>query len=135
MIATVILIGFAVSIGAVVMSWGKTAFQKVEEKKNQDETGNLAWYLGSNIENVCYNDNAISLRVKGTPKLNIKSIFVAAKGQGDFIATDKIEIPQSEQDIIDVKVPYDKNKYGEISELILGAVDTALITNSPARCG
>jgi flagellin-like protein len=135
LIATVVLIGFAVSLGAVVMSWGKTALEKTSEPTVPDEgTGNLAWYMGSNIENVCYTDDAIQMTLKGSPKINIRSIFIASEGSQDYIYADPIQLPEDANQNVNVRVPYNSTKYGDISKLILGGVDTALITTEPKRC-
>ncbi|MBS3109902.1 hypothetical protein J4227_05220 [Candidatus Woesearchaeota archaeon] len=79
LIATVVLIGFAVSLGAVIMSWGKTIFEEEPTVEIPPEQSNLVWYMGSNIENVCYSGESIKMTLKSDPKINIKSIFVAAR--------------------------------------------------------
>jgi len=134
LLATIVLIGFAVAIGAVIMSWGKTALQKVETPTPTEIEPDLAWYMGSNIENICYTDDGISFTLKGSPKIKIGGVFVASKGSSDYVVGDKIDFPKSETENINVKVPYDSTKYGEISQLILGAVDTSIITQNPPRC-
>ena len=132
LIATVVLIGFAVSLGAVIMSWGKTIFEEEPTVEIPPEQSNLVWYMGSNIENVCYSGESIKMTLKSDPKINIKSIFVAAKGSQDFISGNKVDFPAAGTS--QVEVPYDQQKYGDISQLILGAIETAIITNSPQRC-
>ncbi len=133
LIATVVLIGFAVSIGAVVMSWGKSAFEKVEKKPGDD--ANLAWYLGSNVENLCYTDDSISFTLKGSPKINIKSVYVAAEGREDLVFDQNFNIPENEAENTNVKVPFDVNRHGELSRLIIGSVDNSVIMTPGKRCG
>ncbi len=137
LLATVLLIGFAVSIGAVIMSWGKTAIQQTNGQ-GQAPTGegnaNLAWYMGSNIEGVCYNDSTIRMTLKGSPKINIKSVYVSTLGKEDYVVPGPINFPQQADQSTNVEIPYNREKYGDISRLIVGAVDTAIITSSPNRC-
>jgi len=138
LLATVLLIGFAVSIGAVIMSWGKTAFEQTQNQTAappvDEGAANLAWYMGSNIEGLCYTDDQIRMTLKGSPSINIKSVFVGTEGRNDYVVADPINFPTNPNENIDVKIPYDRIKYGDISKLIVGAVDTAIITNTPQRC-
>lgn len=127
-IATVLLIAFAVSLGAVVMNWGKTISEK------EEVSDSLKWYLGSNIENVCYDDNSIIFNIKGDPVTNIKATALVARGNDqDFVSPTPVEIPPEGQ-VNKITVPFDISKYGALNQIIFYAIDTAITREKPARC-
>ncbi|NQV08334.1 hypothetical protein HQ529_00615 [Candidatus Woesearchaeota archaeon] len=132
LVATVILIGFAVSIGAVIMNWGKSAFEDHEQEAEGEEL--LKWYLGGNIESVCYDDTKIQFNVKGSPEINIKAIKVIARGQKDeYVPVDVINVPEKGK-VNKVILPFNILKYGILNQLIFYPFDIAITRDNPVRC-
>lgn len=133
LIATVLLIGFAVAIGAVIMNWGSAVV--AETDGDAVEQNFLKWYMGNNIENVCFDDNRISLEVKGSPKINIKAANVVAIGTKDKFVSDKIiDIPQDEEVVWPVDIPFDRSRYGDLIKIIFYSMDTSVTRENPPRC-
>jgi len=132
LIATVLLIAFAVSLGAVIMNWGKSAFE--EEEYVETEPDFVKWYMGNNIGDVCYDDTKITFNVKGDPAINIKASKIIISGEkGNYFPDNVINIPQQGQ-MQRITIPFDISRYGILNQIVFYSFDTAITKTSPPRC-
>lgn len=132
LIATVLLIAFAVSIGAVIMNWGKSALE--EEEEVAEEPDFMKWYMGNNIEDLCYDDTKIIFNVKGDPPINIRATKIIGKGvKEDYLPENIVNIPEEGQ-VQKITLPFDVSKYGVLNQIIFYSFDTAITKDNPQRC-
>tara|TARA_Y100000310_G_scaffold327718_1_gene394532 strand:+ start:1985 stop:2476 length:492 start_codon:yes stop_codon:yes gene_type:complete len=123
LVATVLLIAFAVALGAVVMSYGssyyegastETAYLSGEELCNNI---NLEVHKVNNVNQICYEDKgAIRFTLVNKANIDIEKIRVLVTGE-DIYVTElnsnylKPGYPRSEE------LSYDFNAYGEIKQV------------------
>lgn len=82
LISTLLLIFFAVALGLVVMSWGRTAqLEEVEEKTCEEVSIGIMKIAGQEI---CYKDSTLKYTLENTGSVRIDKIKL-------FIISDDIE--------------------------------------------
>jgi len=92
LIATVLLIAFAVALGAVVMNWGKTYVEdqadKVGTKGDKDlactSDVDLAWFQRNNVDQVCYGANYVLFTLENTGDKAISGMKLVIDGNTDI---------------------------------------------------
>jgi len=98
LIATVLLIAFAVALGAVVMNWGRTYVEdtaKFAREKSDTEIMcssdvKLSWLEIKNVKRLCYEyttTTKLNFTIENTGKLDIVGLAVTVVGSKDINTT------------------------------------------------
>jgi len=143
LIATIILIGFSVALGAVVMNWGNASLEFGECTEVS-----LKPTIVNNQEKVCYSglgdEGSVSFIIEDQAASDIDSIRVWVIGENNLISvTDVTSIKKGYP--ISGKVPYDFETLGAIEQVqfipLLNQGDKpllcmgkALVIDEPAKC-
>lgn len=144
LIATVLLIAFAVALGTVVMNWGK-AFMATPSQK---ECGlvHISWYQRDGNDQLCYSSSSIVFTIENGADAEIEGIKLVSDGTRDiFKKEETLDKPMAKADIAKVSVEYDKSAYGAIEQLrlipkvkvkneVVICSSQALIKNNPKSC-
>tara|TARA_Y100000310_G_scaffold236576_1_gene239770 strand:+ start:8253 stop:8735 length:483 start_codon:yes stop_codon:yes gene_type:complete len=120
LVATVLLIGFAVGLGAVVMSYGSSYYGETGgvtttvSQGNVCDNINLEVHKVSNIDQICYENGGIKVTLVNKANANIDKIRALVTGN-DVYVTELGEIepgyPKSEE------ISYDFGTYGDIKQI------------------
>jgi len=122
LIATILLIAFAVALGAVVMSWGKSVDFSVEGQASEKCAGvGLSVEKINDIPQVFYggteNNGFIKFTIENNGNEDIEGIIVWVIGEKN---TNTIELEQSSIKVgypLIKEIKHDFSKYGEIKKL------------------
>lgn len=122
LIATILLIAFAVALGAVVMSWGRsTEFLKEEPDTEKCADVNLKIEEINEIPQVFYggtgSDGFIKFTISNTGSYDIDQLIVWVIGEKN---TNTIELEKSSIKVgypLVKEIKHDFSKYGEIKKL------------------
>lgn len=124
LIATIILIAFAVALGAVVMNIGRTIGQPSDPQTTSGCSVpiNLEIVKINENQKICLNDaeNQVEMTLKNGGKVIIDNLHVTVIGQ-DLIFNKGSILTQKlgKADARKFNVEYDKSKYGEIEQVII----------------
>jgi len=123
LVATILLIAFAVALGAVVMSYGSSYYEETlteavsVQKEDICKGINLQIHKVNNIEQICYTEQGIiKFTLINKANMDIEKIRVLVTG-GDIYVTEldsnylKAGYPKSEE------LSYDSSTYGEIKQI------------------
>jgi len=119
LIATVLLIAFAIALGAVVMNWGRGY---IEAEAVEDETIaegetdpcaadiSLKLLMLGDKKDLCFDGTSIKYGLENSGQVKIKNIKVQIVGDQVF---EKVQPGMDIAGISKQSVPYDKTTYGE----------------------
>ncbi|MBU0629276.1 MAG: hypothetical protein KKC75_08880 [Nanoarchaeota archaeon] len=115
--STIILIGFAIALGGVVMSWGKSTYGNYEPGKIEVVCEKLSISLVDygNNKGVCNKENALYVTMQNDGEVGIEGIKVSVLGKGSIYST-RVNKKIGAGDVVKLKVPYDN--VGKIDKLI-----------------
>jgi flagellin-like protein len=135
LIATVLLISFAVALGAVVMNWGRN----INIISPDDKCAGIDIEVRKTNYEVCFSgsgsDAFINFIIDNTGSVDISGlgIWIVGTRGTDFHNLDSLRIRQGELlDIKDNSVSYDFNKYGNIKHVQF--IPKILVENSLDIC-
>ncbi len=121
LIATVVLIAFAVALGAVIMNWGS---QLVEQAANDTEICKSLQFQARTLPgkefSVCYSNSTIRFDLEAT-KGKIDSMKLVAYTSGDElyrnpnVLLDRLKPGEPQR----IQIPYDTTEYGDVLEVQL----------------
>ncbi|PIY60471.1 hypothetical protein COY95_01585 [Candidatus Woesearchaeota archaeon CG_4_10_14_0_8_um_filter_47_5] len=122
LIATVILIAFAISIGAVVMNIGKSY---VDDQRNQENLlsgcpgkTQISWYKSSGEDLVCLEGDNVVFTVENGPAVELADLKVIIEGEKNFLTKEQIlDEPLAKTGLIKIELPYNKNIYGPAKQV------------------
>ncbi len=123
LIATILLIAFAVALGAVVMSWGKNVESSSSELLSIEKCANVNLKVEkvNNIPQVFYggtgSDGFVKFTIANTGSYDVDQLIVWVIGEKD---TNIMELKQSSIKIgypLIKEIKHDFNKYGSIKKL------------------
>ncbi|MFH1408798.1 MAG: archaellin/type IV pilin N-terminal domain-containing protein [Nanoarchaeota archaeon] len=154
LIATVLLIAFAVALGAVVMSWGRGYVNEqakgVSESSDRDITCTtdvrLDWYERSRTKQVCFGDGFVWFMIENGPVKDIVDLRLIIDGDKDVFTNESIlNQTFAKADIKRFNISYDNATYGAVRQInIYPTVDIngnrvicsgqALVQVSPQAC-
>ncbi|MFH1850076.1 MAG: archaellin/type IV pilin N-terminal domain-containing protein [archaeon] len=146
LIATVLLIAFAVALGAVVMNWGKTQVEGHMVESQACEGVSLSWYKRNEIEQVCYRDDLVAFSVESGPRADIDDVKMIIDGENDIIIKESVFSSQLiRADVKKATVPYDVSVNGKVLQIKLTpkmktadkemlCTENALVKYDPPRC-
>jgi len=126
LIATVLLIAFAVALGAVVMNWGKTYVQDQADKastKSDTEIAcsfdvSLKWYERNGVKQVCYGDTFIFFMIENGPSKDLTGLKMVVDGELNVYINNSIyNETLTKADIKRINVSYVNASYGAIQQL------------------
>lgn len=124
LIATVLLIAFAVALGAVVMNWGRSYVESGEETEAAEEAvagaceGNIA--LGilkiGGKPDICFDSskNTLKYTIENKGTVTIDSVKFQVIGSDDIFNTQISSLASA--DVKKSSVNYDRDKYGSIQQ-------------------
>lgn len=154
LIATVLLIAFAVALGAVVMNWGKTYVEdqadRVGKRSDSQITCSmdvqLNWYKRNNIDQVCYGSNYVFFTIDNKGNIDVEDLKLIVDGETDiFVNESLINETFKKAYIKRFNITYDNSTYGAIQQVrivptvnikgdILVCSDRVLYKDDPTLC-
>lgn len=126
LIATVLLIAFAVALGAVVMNWGKNyvtqtamSAQQSGQAKQKCTNTNMKFVVVSGVPQVCYEGNLtnpteIKFTIKNQAAHEVLDVEVSVLGEDDLI----------EQSIVDYATKYENKFPLDANKMIVAKLNT-----------
>ncbi len=122
LIATILLIAFAVALGAVVMSWGRTVdiSGEIDSTQKCSQTS-LNVESINNIPQVYYggeeNNGFIEFTIENNGNQEIKGLIVWVVGEKETMISDIEKLQIKVGHPLSKKLNYNFNKYGEIKKI------------------
>jgi len=132
LIATVLLIAFAVALGAVVMNWGKQQVHSHVEEIELCKEVSLSWYSFNSREQICYTDSKIAFTLENGAEFEIEDLKIIVVGEKEVFSQEGSVSNLRKSDIRKAEVAYDMNIYGTPQEVRL--VPIILIDNNKVVC-
>ncbi|MFH1133789.1 MAG: archaellin/type IV pilin N-terminal domain-containing protein [Nanoarchaeota archaeon] len=126
LIATVLLIAFAVALGAVVMSWGKNYVEgqakNVEDKSDREITCttdvSMDWYERDDTRQVCYGNGYVFFMIENGPVRDITQLKLIIDGENEiFINSSVLNATFAKATVKRFNITYDNATYGAIKQL------------------
>jgi flagellin-like protein len=127
LIATVLLIAFAVALGAVVMNWGRTyVTQTAQDVKSSSDVElaceqdvGLDWVEIGGVDQICYGGESSSgfifFMVKNTESTKIESLGMNVIGSTNVLSNSSINGTSIEKGkVLRKNITYDYSTYGSI---------------------
>ncbi len=128
LISTVLLIAFAVALGAIVMNWGSTYVKgqtAISEKSSDEDIAcsrdvSLEIVKVDGINKICYNDaqDLIQAVLQNNGRKKIDSILVNIVGNLSVPPTQMMNITLDVGYVAQTNVTYDNATYGYIRKII-----------------
>jgi flagellin-like protein len=114
LIATVLLIAFAVALGAVVMNWGKTQIQENINTGAECNDVQFSWFMRGGKPVLCYSPVALEITVQNGPLIEVDGIKMIVDGSKDIYTAETITADRiGKAEAKKIKAGYDVSKYGE----------------------
>ena len=114
LISTVILIGFAIALGGVVMSWGKSGYVTEKTVDGCEATGLSLISHGVN-KGVCSSGDRLYFTVQNDGEISLDGVKVFVVGKDDVYSA----VADGQMDVADVvKLDLEYPYVGEIEKLI-----------------
>ena len=101
--STIILIGFAIALGGIVMSWGKSSYS-IEHPQGCDTTS-LSLISYGEKQGACFNGNKISFTIQNNGEMDLTGVKVFVMG-GEEVHSTIVEEPIYVADIKKLDVDY-----------------------------
>jgi flagellin-like protein len=119
LIATVVLIAFAVALGAVIMTWSARVIEAPENKTYECVDLSVGVYRYQTGEyDACYSDNSIVFTVESyRGKVSGLKLIAITTGKEIFSVPNVLKEPLVPNTPKKVVVPYSIEDYGNIKEL------------------
>jgi len=130
LIATVLLIAFAVALGAVVMNWGRTYVEETTSYAKSKSDVDVACSMDVSLKaveiggvpQICYNNsnNYVRFMIKNSGTVNISELEVQVIGAGGIYTNSSL--PNSSlgrAQIIRKNITFDTAAYGNFSQIII----------------
>ena len=146
LIATVLLIAFAVALGAVVMNWGNQQVRSHVEEIELCKEVSLSWYSFNSREQICYSDSKIMFTLENGAELEVEDLKIIVVGEKDVFNQEGSITKLRKSDIRKAEVAYDMSTYGTPQEVrlvpiilidknkVVCSAEHALIKQSPNNC-
>ena len=142
LIATVLLIAFAVALGAVVMNWGRSYVEDTARQTGVTSDTRIACSQNVAVQlvhvggspRICYTDDTVEITVQNRGSLDLEGFvfnILGAEGSGethDFNAT------LARSGIQKFDLPYDLSRHGPVE--FVQAIPKIMVrgSNIPAQC-
>lgn len=117
LVATVILIAFAVALGAVILNWSVAPIENQVEKISICDEVALKWYVLDGKDDVCYNTTTIKFTVENGPLYDVNDLKLIVIGVNEIFKRDTTRLGLRKGDIKKAEIQYDMAKYGNIREI------------------
>jgi flagellin-like protein len=111
--STIILIGFAVALGGIVMSWGKGGYATSSSVLECGQTSLSLISYGEN-KGICSADNKLYFTVQNNGEIMLEGIKVSIVGEEIYSGV--IEKPINTADVVKLELPY--TDIGKIEKVI-----------------
>ena len=146
LVATVLLIAFAVALGAVVMNWGKQQVETHVEELEACRDVSMRWYLLNEKEQICYTDSKLVFTVENGVTTNVNDLKLIVVGLSEIYVKDRTRLGLKKGDIRTAELDYELAKYGEPQEIrlipvidvdeesVVCSANSALKKQMPERC-
>lgn len=120
LIATVLLIAFAVALGAVVMNWGKTQIQDQILTEEECRLVKFTWFQRNGIDHACIDGGTLTMTLQNGAQREINNLKLIVDGTKDiFIKQDLIDTPIGKAEPKRVNVEFNKETYGDPNSISL----------------
>ena len=114
LIATVLLIAFAVALGAVVMNWGKTQIQDNINAGTECKDMEFSWFMRGGKPVLCYTPESIEITVQNGPLMEVEGIKMIVDGSKEIYTAESITAERiGKAEAKKITANYDTEKYGE----------------------
>jgi len=117
LISSVLLIIFAVGLGALVMSWGRTT-QDLEDVPGTCETASINIIVLNDKEDVCSADDKIYATVENNGETMLTGFMASIIGD-ETISQVELNEHMGIAEILKIEIPYKSSKVGNIQQLRL----------------
>lgn len=117
LISFVLLMVFAIGLGVLVMSWGKTT-SALEEGLGSCEEASLNIIVLNDKEDVCFTDDRIHATVENNGEAMLNGFKVSIIGD-KTISQVELNKKMDTADIAKIEIPYDSLKVGNIQQVRL----------------
>jgi flagellin-like protein len=144
LIATVLLIAFAVALGAVVMNWGRTYVEETAEKAQKTSNTKVSCSMDVNLKyvtlngrkQICYNESedVIRFTLQNSGSKTIEGIDVQVIGAEDFYITTISNSSIRSSFLLKTNITYDFTTYGDIQKVSLIPKISVEGENDPVPC-
>ena len=146
LVATVLLIAFAVALGAVVMNWGKQQVDTHMEELEICKDVSINWYSLDGKEQICYTESKLKFTVENGVVADVNDLKLIIVGAEDIYIKEKTRIGLRKTDLKKTEINYDLAKYGVPQEVrliplllidekeVICPADSGLIKQSPEKC-
>ena len=146
LVATVLLIAFAVALGAVVMNWGKQQVDTHMEELEICKDVSLNWYSLDGKEQICYTESKLKFTVENGVVADVNDLKLIIVGAQDIYIKERTRIGLRKTDLKKTEINYDLAKYGVPQEVrliplllidekeVICPSDSGLIKQSPEKC-
>ncbi len=114
LLSTIILIGFAIALGGVVMSWGKAGYTAEKQVMECEQTSLSLVSYGEN-KGICSRDGILYFTMQNNGEMDLEGIKVSILGTNDIysgVIDRKIDVA----DIVKLDIGYDD--VGKIEKII-----------------
>ncbi len=113
--STVILIFFAIALGGVVMSWGKSGYTTERSGLAECEKTSLSLMNYGANKGVCYKENRLYFTIQNNGEINLDGIKISIMGNSQIYST-MIRQKINSADIVQLNLEY--SDVGEIEKVI-----------------
>ncbi len=146
LVATVILIAFAVAIALVIMKLFQTVVEDKISPVQECEEVALKWFLFKEHEDICYDGRSVKFRVENAGSIDVFDLKLLIIGEQDMYVQNELRLPLITGDVRKMTVEYAQLQYGPILEVRLVpyikvgnepklcAVENGLSKEAPPRC-
>lgn len=118
LVATGLLVGLAMTLGIVVMNFGRA---QVETGNACDMGVELKWVKISDKDQICFNKgkSEISFIVENGPSVDVEGVRLRSIGEKSIFVQDVIDSAIKKGDALMKGISYDLEQYGSIRQLKL----------------
>jgi len=146
LIATVLLIAFAVALGAVVMNWGSSYVSETGSDGEGCAKVRISWFKRGDEAQVCFSPREVIFTVESN-NMDVSNLRIVVQGDKDVVLFDDVlKSPLMIADIKKLTIPYDVNVVGTVkhirvvpklkagSEIVTCPSESALEITNPPKC-
>lgn len=127
LIATIVLIAFAVSLGVVVMNIGRSFGPDLSGGDGKVDCSNskgLAILIVSGEQKICFSENGaesyIDFTISNSAPININDLHITIYGTNEVFNKDSIlASPMKGGEGKRIKIKYDSNVFGNIEQVVI----------------
>ncbi len=147
LVATILLIAFAVALGAVVMNWGSSEIKSQINENTGCKSVNMQWYTVQGKPEICYDDSKLAFSIQNGANFDIQQLKVIVDTKDELlIFDDALKKKINKADARKIKIAYDFSPYHQLLQvkvipkiivhesLVVCDPSNGLVENNIKRC-